>query len=413
MLNNENSYLFKFAWKSIRRNAGRSFFIGFSVSLSVVIAVWVVAFFDGMNHQIEQAVVNTNTGFFQLQDPLYAKSTDSSKPLVWTEELQKKLSSLPITSVSPELVLDGNISTPEGAAGLLVLGIEPDLHKKFLPLAYEIKQGRFLLPNDQDSVVIGLELARIFKFNVGDQLVLNYQDVGGELRSEILNIAGIYHFNSNGFEKRYVYINQSTWQKLFMNQEISGIHFNRVAMMAKDLKGEEIIRNSLSNEGVVVKSWKQLNPEMSVVLEFHDGMIRFFFLIIGITILMTIMTPVRMLWQERYKELKMMAIVGVASPKFWKIGIFEVFLMIALSTVFSILFLIAVIGTQSYTGIDFSFLSADGVSIERAGIKLPQIIYPQLTIQQLIITFVFVIFVLSVSYIWSIHKTLQKLDAEL
>lgn len=57
MLNDENSYLFKFAWKSIRRNAGRSFFIGFSVSLAVFIAVWVVAFFDGMNHQVEKAVV--------------------------------------------------------------------------------------------------------------------------------------------------------------------------------------------------------------------------------------------------------------------------------------------------------------------------------------------------------------------
>ena len=62
MLNPENLYLFKFAWKSIRRNGARSFFIGFSVSLAVVIAVWVVSLFDGLNRQIEKAVVNTNTG---------------------------------------------------------------------------------------------------------------------------------------------------------------------------------------------------------------------------------------------------------------------------------------------------------------------------------------------------------------
>lgn len=65
MLNDENRYLFKFAWKSIRRHAGRSFFIGFSVSLAVIIAVWVVSFFDGFNAQIEKAVVNTNIGFFR------------------------------------------------------------------------------------------------------------------------------------------------------------------------------------------------------------------------------------------------------------------------------------------------------------------------------------------------------------
>ena len=65
-LNPENRYLFKLAWKNIRRNAGRSFFIGLSVALSVGIAVWIMAFFDGMNHQIEKAVVKGNVGYYQL-----------------------------------------------------------------------------------------------------------------------------------------------------------------------------------------------------------------------------------------------------------------------------------------------------------------------------------------------------------
>jgi ABC-type antimicrobial peptide transport system permease subunit len=151
---------------------------------------------------------------------------------------------------------------------------------------------------------------------------------------------------------------------------------------------------------------------MAVVLDFHDGMIRFFFLIIGITILMTIMTPVRMLWQERFKELRMMAVLGFTSSKFWKIGFFEVVLMIALSAVFSTVLLVSIIGTQRITGVDFRNLG-DGVSIERAGIKLPGIIYPLLTADQIIITFIFVVFVLGTSYLWSIHRTLQKLESEI
>ena len=96
MLNNENRYLFKFAWKSIQRHPGRSFFIGFSVSLAVVIAVWVVAFFDGLNFQIEKAVVNTNTGYFQIQEPLYAQTTDSSSPNEYSDDIKTKLNSLPL-----------------------------------------------------------------------------------------------------------------------------------------------------------------------------------------------------------------------------------------------------------------------------------------------------------------------------
>ncbi len=412
MLNNENRYLFKFAWKSIRRNAGRSFFIGFSVSLAVVIAVWVIAFFDGMNSQIEKAVVNTNTGFFQIQDPLYARSTDSSNPMEYTRELASKLSIAPVTAASPELVLDGNISTPEGSAGLMVIGMEPSLHKSLIPISKKIISGDYLSEKDETAVMIGKELADLFKFKTGDQLVLNYQDQLGELRSEILNIKGIYHYNSRGFEKKFIYVNQKTWQQLFLKETTEKILFNRITVLTPGLIYGPVIQDKIKDTPLILKSWKQLNPEMAVVLEFHDGMIRFFFLIIAMTITMTILTPVRMLWQERFKELKMMSIIGVSVSKFWKIGIYEVILMIGLSALFSTIFLIAIIGSQSQTGINFKFLN-DGVPIERAGIKLPGIIYPELNAEQLLITFLFVVFVLGISYIFSIYRTLRKLEAEL
>ncbi|MGE3610903.1 MAG: ABC transporter permease [Bacteriovoracaceae bacterium] len=408
MLKNENKYLFKFAWKNIQQNPGRSVFIGLSVCLAVVLAVWVVSFFDGLDHQIEQAVVNTNTGYFQIQEPLFSKTTDSSKPLALTDALKEKLSQKPYKGYSPELVLDGNISTPEGATGLVVLGIDPAIQKSFLPISKSIISGEFIHSKDDYSVVIGQELASFFKFHVGDTFVLNYQDVKGELRSEILSIKGIYHYNSKSFEKKFIYINQKTWQTIFLNQYNGQILFNRIPVMTENLSSEFEVKKQFENQNLVIKSWKQLNPEMAVVLEFHNGMIKFFLIIIGITITMTIMTPVQMLWQERLRELKMMNILGISSRKFWKIGLFEVIQMILLSSSFSILCLTIIIGVQSQTGVDFRFLN-DGVSIERAGIKLPGIIYPKLMGEQIYFTLLFVCMVLMISYCWSIHRTLKKL----
>jgi ABC-type lipoprotein release transport system permease subunit len=409
MLNQENSFLFKFAWKSILRNSGRSFFIGFSVSLAVLIAVWVIAFFDGMNHQIEKAVVNTNTGYFQIQDQEYSRTTDAAKPVAYTRAPREILDSPEVKAHSPELVLDGNISTPEGSAGLVALGIVPELHSQFLPIYRKIFSGEYLTEQDESLVIIGKELADIFHYQVGDQLVLNYQDYLGELRSELLTIKGIYHYNSKSFEKRVVYLNQRTWQQLFFNQYRDEILFNRINLMTKDLSPAQEFKNKITQAGLVLKSWKNLNPEMAVVLDFHDGMTRFFFVIIGITIIMTILTPVQMLWQERLKELRLLNIIGVSNNKFWKIGLFEVFQMIISSGIFSSLLLIFVIGIQSKTGVDFRFLNQEGLAIERAGIKLPGIIYPLLTVNQILVTFVFVIIVLGISYFWSIHNTLKKL----
>jgi putative ABC transport system permease protein len=408
MLNDENSALFRFAWKSIRRNAGRSFFIAISVSLAVFIAVWVVAFFDGLNHQIELAVVNTNTGYFQLQEKKFSETTDSSHPLEFNSHHLQILGA-PVKSFSPELVLDANISTPEGATGLVVIGIVPDYHATFLPIKQNIMAGTYLNNDISSGIIIGKELAKLFSFRVGDQMILNYQDVNGELRSELLPIQGIYHYNSKGYEKRFVYVNQPTWQELFFKEEKGRILFNRIAIMTDDMKAETSLKERTKPSDLIFKSWKDLNPEMAVVLEFHDGMIRFFFLIIGLTIIMTILTPVQMLWQERLKELKMLNIIGVSKNKFWKIGLFEILQMIFCSGMLASLILTIIIGIQSRTGIDFKFLH-EGVSIERAGIKLPAVIYPHLTVQQIIITFIFVIIILSVSYLWSIHRTLKKLE---
>lgn len=410
MLKPENRFLFQFAGKSIKRNAGRSFFIGLSVSVAVIIAVWILAFFEGINHQIEASVVNTNLGHFQLQEKEYARISDPSHPLPYTDELRASLGSAS-RRASPELVLDGNITTPEGSAALLVLGIEPELHESFLPIAEHLSDGAFLKSDEENTVIIGQELARIFKYKAGEQLVLNFQDHTGQLRSELLTIKGIFHFSSNSFEKRFVYVNQATWQRLYLNADTGKTLFNRIAIMAPGVAKEDFPTLPLDESPLELKTWRDLNPEMSVVIEFNNSMIRMFFIIIALTVLMTILTPVQMLWQERFKELKMLNILGVANARFWKIGFFEVLHMIFYSGLASTVIAGVIIGIQSKTGVLFDY-GQKGVNIERAGIKLTGIVYPVLAANQILFTFLFVIFVLTLSYMWSIYRVLQKLEAE-
>lgn len=409
MLNDENRYLFKFAFRSILRNRGRSFFIGFSVSLAVFIAVWVLAFFDGINNQIQQAVVNTNTGMYQLQEKAFSRTTDPSQPLEFSDALINKFRKENIQALSPELFVDANVSAPEGNAGIALLGIVPDLHKNFLPVADSIVEGEFLKNDDEDGIVIGQELAKIFKWKPGDQMVVNYQDVSGELRSEIVYIRGVYHFSSTSFEKRFAYTTQKTLQKLFLNADTGKILFHRIPFMAPTLETKEFLRKNLSEEQLILKTWKDLNPEMSVVIEFNDGMVRFFFIIIALTITMTILTPIQMLWQERIGELRMMNILGVVRKRFWKIGFFEVIQMILFSGAASSIILFIILSIQSRTGVDFRH-QQEGLNIERAGIKLNSVVYPLFYPGQILVTFGFIIFVMFLSYTWAIHSTLKKLE---
>jgi ABC-type lipoprotein release transport system permease subunit len=383
----------------------------FTVSLSVTISVWVMVFFHGLNIQMERAVVNNNIGHYQLQDSDYATISTSLSPHEFTKELKEKLKIAGVKSYSPELLMDGYLLTPEGSASLSVIGVVPHLHKNVVPISRKMSKGAYLTEYDESKVVIGEGLAKLFHLTLGDSIVMNYQDSTGELRSELLEIKGIYNFNSLGFQKKHIYVTQSTWGKLFFKTPMSGIYFNRTVLMTDGLPIDKTMESTLASTGLTLKTWMNINPEIAVVIEFQKGLTNFCFIIIATTILMTIVAPVRMLWQERVKEFNMLKIIGMSSKKAWKLATQEIYIMMAICGAFSVILITIVIGINTYTGIDFGLVK-DGDHIERAGIEMPMVVYPVLIWQHVVATGLFVVMVLALSYSWSIYKTLKTVFSE-
>lgn len=401
-----NLYLFQFTWKSLRRNFGRVVFISTCVSVAVIAAVWIHAFLRGFGREIERAVVNTNMGHYQLQEQHYADTTESGYPQKFTADLRASIEKSSL-SFSPELVMDGTTITPEGAQSMRVIGINPADHSRLMPLKEKLVEGEFLTADEDMGVVIGLELALYFQFRVGEQIVLNYQDHKGELSSELITIKGIFHHNSRGFEKRNIYISQASWQKLYFRQNLGGIYFNRVPIITEGLAQKP----DIVGKDLVLKTWKQISPELALVSEFQMSIIKLFFVMVGVTVIMTILTPVQMSWQERMKELKTLSVIGISPKDIWRIGFYEVVFMVIISGTSAAVTLMSVLGIQSRTGVDFTALNR-GVYIERAGIVMPRVVYPILESEQIVGIFCFIILVMGLCYALAIRNILKRLTAE-
>lgn len=391
----------------MQRNAGRVIFISSCVTFAAIASIWIFAFLKGFAYEVEKAVVDTNTGHYQLREIHYAQTTDSSTPLPFTPELEQRLQKTTV-AYSPELILDGNVLAPEGGAALEVLGVSADHHRKLMPLPEKMKAGSFLEGDELDAVVIGSELAKMFKYNVGDQIILNYQDFFGELSSEILVIKGIFEYNSRGFQKRHIYVSQRTWQKLYFRNDSDKILFNRITVLAPDLAKRPILEKEFIDSGLIIKSWKELNPELGVINDFQMAFIKFFFVIIGFAVTMTILNPVQMAWQERLKELNLLNTLGISRRDIWKFGFFEFLLMVVLAVAASALILFIVLGIQSRTGLDFSSINK-GKYIERGGIIMPRLIFPTFEISHLFGIFGAVTMVYAFSYYTAIHSVLKRL----
>ncbi len=401
-MNAENRYLFKLAWKNIRRNPGRSFFIGFSVALSVSIAVWVLALFDGMNHQIEEAVVLGNVGYTQAQEKEYASTTDPMSPAPFD------VKNLPAVPYSPELVLDAFLTAPEGTAGFQVIGVQFPLHARAYGLDKAMVKGAWPSPGDR-GIVIGQDTAEKFQLNPGDQMVLNFQDAKAELRTELVNVAGVYSKNGRSFERYFAYVDGDLVEEFLFGAADPRVLVHRVSFMGPNFLAAEAASLPLAGStGLVHKTWKDLNPEMAVVIDFHDGMVRFFFLIVGLTVIVTILTPVSMLWQERHGELRMMSVIGVPPGKIWRMGFFEAISMGVLAGTASVLVLVAVLLWQGERGVGFESMTKED-QIERAGIVLPKVVYPRLRAHHPLVAYGFVLVVVGLSYGWAVSSVQRRL----
>jgi putative ABC transport system permease protein len=408
-MSSKNRYLFKLAWKNILRHKSRSFFISFSVSISIGIAVWIMALFDGMNKQIEDSVVAGNVGHFQIQEKNFSMKADGTTPKNLDAKILEKLKKLEIEIYSPELVLDSFASGPEGSLSLVTLGIDPKLNDKFMNLSSHLKSGRWFESPDDDGIVIGEELSLFFHLNVGDSIILNFQDEAGGLREELIPIIGIFSKNGKSFEKKFNYITHKKFKQLYFNKTNYDQNIFHRIVIRDNLKNTDSINDEFIDSQLEIKTWKNINPEMAVILEFHDGIINFFFLIISLSIGVTIFTPVSLLWQERRFELKMMRTIGMMKSTIWKTGLFEACQMIIFSFISSSIITMTAISITHKTGVNFRLLE-DGIIVERAGIQLPRIVYPLVTSGQVIAIFFMILTTITLAYLLSIRGVLRRVD---
>lgn len=387
------SFLSALAAKYIWRRKGRSLFILTSISAALIVSLLLLSLFSGMFAQITTAVTATNTGVFQLQEKNFADSYAVNTPRLLSPEMKK------LDAYSAELILEANLLQPEGSASLKVLGIDPPKHQTVMELGQNLVAGDFF-SQSQQGIIIGSELAQKFKFKLGDDFLFNFQDQEGNLVSEMLPITGIYDFNSKEFSKTHAYIHYQKWQEIFFSKEVKGQYFHRIVL--------NTLPSFPASWKLRLLSWREINPEMAVVIDFNQGLLRLFMVIIAFTVGLSIFNPIRMLLEERLSEFRMMSIIGVSSSNLTLLALIEAVLMMLISLVFSLVVYFILMMVLTRSGVDLSALG-DGAPIERAGIEIPQIIYPLMEVKFILLSLVFVTVTIGLSYALSFRAIVKKI----
>ncbi len=162
---------FKLAWRSLWRNKRRTLITAASIFFAVIIAILMRSFQLGSYSHMIHNVVETYTGYIQVQHEGYWNKKTINNTFEYSDSLAEKiLNTENVKDVYPRLESFALASSGNATKGAFVMGVVPEKENEMAAAADKIVKYQL-----NDSLV---------------ELILEHEDISGELSDKLQKISG-------------------------------------------------------------------------------------------------------------------------------------------------------------------------------------------------------------------------------
>ncbi|MFZ6677321.1 ABC transporter permease [Undibacterium sp. Tian12W] len=217
----------KFAFYNTLRNRRRSAITVVIAALGTA-AILLAGGFAYSTYEGLAQISARSTGHLTIGKPQHFTS-DQDVPLQYGLEnaaaLQSKLLADPaVRYVLPRIEYSGLISNGDKSTIMMAVGIDPDAEFSVKGPTLTLKEGELLQTESAEAeIVLGDALARSLKAKPGSSLTLMASTTDGALNAVDVTVKGLVSTGVPDLDKRLVYSNIKTAQKLLNTQRISSL----------------------------------------------------------------------------------------------------------------------------------------------------------------------------------------------
>lgn len=374
------------SWRNIWRNKLRSSVIIIAIALGVFAGVFTWAFYEGMVEQRVNNLIKTEVSHVQIHAKGYVEDPELQKFIPDTSGSKLQLDTISgVKAFTNRVITNAMLVSAKTGAGAQLIGIDPEQEKQVTNLYNKIVDGEYLTGIKRNPIIIGESLAEKLNLKLRSRVVVNLQQMDGDITRAQFRVAGIFRTTNSMYDNMNAFVKSTDLLKVIgSNQSI----YHETAIILDNYAAIEPMKEKLQNyyPNLEVKHWRDLMPEVSLIEETMDVQMMFIMVIILLALAFGIINTMLMAVLERVKELGMLMAIGMNK--------FRVFMMIMLETVMLSLtggVLGIFIGTLvslllKDTGID---LSAWSKAYERMGFDT--LIYPVLEWRMLYIVTIMVV----------------------
>lgn len=348
--------LLRIAWRNIWRNRARSLVILLSVAFGLWTGIFIVAFYEGIIQQRIRSAIDNELSHIQIHHPAFRDEQDLRFDLRSADSLTDLLRTMPaVRQCSRRIVATGMVTTPAGSSGAIINGVNPADEAAMTSLSAKVRDGAFFSAAGKNEVLIGQALAKKLRLQTGRKLVITLTDRSGEISSAAFRVRGIFRTASQPFDETNLYVRLEDADRL-------GAMEGRVVQVAVRLHKDQdtdTLAAQLRNgfPFLEVKTWRELSPEMELLVVTTGQTIYIFMGIIMLALAFGIINTMLMAILERTREIGMLLALGMARIRiFWMILLETLLLVLAGAPAGMIPAILTVMYTRK-NGIDLSVAS--------------------------------------------------------
>jgi len=302
----------KFAWQNARRNRRRSW-VTASIAALGTAAILLASGFALSTYQGLAQMAARSSGHLILAKPdQFHKDEDTplQHGLDQADELRARLLADPeVRQVLPRVDFSGLISNGDKSTVMMAVGIDPDSEFAIKGPFLKIKAGEALLSSPQASaeVMLGEGLARSLKAEPGSSLTLLSSTADGALNALDVRVRGVFSTGIPDMDKRLVYTDVLTAQKLLNKARISSLGVFLRSMEA--VPGAQARVDALFPE-LQVQNWETQAFFYRSVRDLYDRIFGALGLIIFLIVIFVVTNAMAMAIIERTREIGTLRALG-------------------------------------------------------------------------------------------------------
>ena len=364
--------IFKIAWLNIWRSPLRSFVVLGSVMIGVWALISLLSFSYGMVKSYVNNSIRIQTSHLQIHNPAFKEDQEVKYFIKNQDEQLAKIREIEyVQATTARTVVNGMLATTRGTRGVAIRGVNPETETKVTKFTGKMTEGIYFEADRKNQIIISERLAEKLKLKLRKKVVLQFQDLEGEIVAGAFRIVGLFNTGNTPFDEANVFVKQEDVNRLLGDKNIA----HEIAIYLNDPENldaaQAALKAAFPNE--LVENYREISPDINLYESQIGVSATIFIVIFMLALIFGIINTMLMAVLERTKELGMLMSIGMNKMRVFGMVVFETLMLGFIGAPIGLLLGWLTVQYFASAGLD---LSAFAGGMEQFGMST--VVYPDL-----------------------------------